>query len=79
MSVRRQQSFAEQTPLTLSVGEVARLLNISRNLAYEAVRTGQIPSIRLSGRILIPRAKLMKMLGEDNGTSGRLPEQPSQA
>jgi len=78
MVVPRQPSSAESVPLTLSVAEAARLLKISRNLAYSAVRMGQIPSIRLCGRILIPRAKLMKMLGDDTQTSARLTEQPPQ-
>ena len=61
---RSQDSTTEQTPLTLTVMQTAKLLQISRNLAYEAVRTGQIPSIKVSKRILVPRAQLMKLLGE---------------
>ena len=33
--------------LTLTVEEAARLLGISRALAYELVRDGDIPSLRL--------------------------------
>ena len=46
----------------VSVIEVARILGIGRNLAYEAVARGEIPSIRVGGRILIPVAGLDQML-----------------
>jgi excisionase family DNA binding protein len=39
--------------LTLTVTEAAKLLGISRAMAYECVRTGDLPAIRLGGRILI--------------------------
>ena len=46
----------------VTVMEVARILGIGRNLAYEAVARGEIPSIRVGGRILIPVAALDQML-----------------
>jgi excisionase family DNA binding protein len=42
----------------LTVPEVARLLRIGRNLAYELVARGDILSRRLGRKILIPRAEL---------------------
>jgi excisionase family DNA binding protein len=48
--------------LTLTVTEAAKLLGISRGSAYECVRTGEIPSIRLGGRIVIPRSKFDELL-----------------
>jgi excisionase family DNA binding protein len=54
--------------LVLSVEEARKLLGISRGLAYEGIRTGQIPSIRIGRRILIPYAKLERMLeGSEKG------------
>ena len=49
--------------LTLSVIEAARRLGIGKNLAYEAVGRGEIPSIKVGGRILVPVAALDRMLG----------------
>ena len=43
--------------LTYSVEEVAKLLGIARNNAYERVRAGDIPSIRMGKRYLIPRER----------------------
>ncbi|MFO8102067.1 MAG: helix-turn-helix domain-containing protein [Dehalococcoidia bacterium] len=48
--------------LTLTVEESARLLGISRGLAYELARTGQIPVIRFGRRMLVPRAALERLL-----------------
>lgn len=52
----------DPTPLTYTVSEAASLLGISRNSAYEAVRVGDLPSIRLGRRILIPRRRLEHLL-----------------
>ena len=50
--------------LVLSVKEARGQLGLSRGLMYEALRTGQIPSIRIGRRILIPRAALERLLDE---------------
>ncbi len=47
---------------TLTVRETARILGIGRNSAYEAVRTGTIPSLRIGKRIIVPRAVVERML-----------------
>ncbi len=49
--------------LTYTVTEVAKLLGIGRSAAYEAARTGQIPTVRIGKRILVPAAGLQRMLG----------------
>jgi excisionase family DNA binding protein len=52
---------------TLTVEEAARLLGIGRNSAYEAVRRGEIPAIRIGKRFVVPRAALERMLSEGRG------------
>ena len=44
--------------MLLTVPEAAKLLRISRNLAYELVARGEIPAIRLGRVIRVPRAPL---------------------
>lgn len=39
---------------TYSVDEAAAMLGISRSLAYECVKTGEIPSLKFRRRIVIP-------------------------
>lgn len=54
-----------ETKLTVTVEEAAKILGIGRGLAYEAIRTGQIRSVRIGRRILVPLAPLQKMLNAD--------------
>jgi excisionase family DNA binding protein len=49
-------------PDTYTVEEAAKKLGIGRNSCYEAARTGQLPSIRIGKRILVPRAALERLL-----------------
>ncbi|MBA7715265.1 hypothetical protein ES703_124306 [subsurface metagenome] len=52
----------DEEKLTLTVSETARLLGISRGLAYEMVRTGEISSVRFGKRVLVPRRALERLL-----------------
>jgi excisionase family DNA binding protein len=49
-------------PRVYDVKAVARALGLSRNTVYELIRQGQIPSVRLGRRILIPREALENLL-----------------
>lgn len=60
------QSTVSMKPLTYSVPEVASLLRINRNTAYELVARGEIPSIRLGRRVLIVRARFDSWLAAPN-------------
>ncbi|MFC2032692.1 helix-turn-helix domain-containing protein [Chloroflexota bacterium] len=60
--------------LTLTVTECAKHLGIGRNSAYEAVKKGEIPSIRVGKRLLVPVVALDRLLQcrnefEQNGNS----------
>ncbi len=57
----------EEKRATYDVPEAARILGIGRSAAYEAVRRGEIPSIRLGKRLVVPRAALERLL------EGRVP------
>ena len=39
------------------------MLRISRGLAYEAARRGELPTIRLGRRLLVPTARLLELVG----------------
>ena len=47
---------------TYTVPEAAEALGIGRNAAYEAARTGQLPTIRIGKRILVPVVALERLL-----------------
>jgi len=51
--------------LTFTVEEAAEMLGISRTFAYEAVRRGELPAIRIGRRLLVPRAALARLLAPD--------------
>lgn len=58
---------------TVTVTEAAELLGISRNTAYEEAKTGElagVPVIRVGRRLLIPRARLLDVLGITNDVNG---------
>jgi len=58
-----------EPPLVISVEDAAKLLGVSRGLAYGAARRGELPTIRLGRRLLVPRARLLELVGE-----GQTPE-----
>lgn len=47
---------------TTDVSTAGRVLGIGRNQAYAAVHSGDIKSLRIGGRIVIPVAPLLRML-----------------
>ena len=55
----RMQSITRQT---LSVAEAAEVLGISRAHAYDCVRSGELPSITLGRRVVIPLRALDELL-----------------
>lgn len=57
--------------LTYSVEQVAEMLGVARGVAYEQVRSGEIPAIRVGRRWLIPRTRFHAWLdGEMQPTKG---------
>lgn len=52
----------DDLPPILTVEQTAQVLGISRGLAFAAARTGQLPTIRIGRRILVPRDQLRRLL-----------------
>jgi excisionase family DNA binding protein len=48
--------------VVLTVEEAARFLRISRGSAYEAARRGDLPTVRIGRRLLVPRVALDRLL-----------------
>lgn len=51
---------------TMTVDEASAVLGLSRASTYEGVARGEIPSIRIGRRLLVPTAALRRMLGVDS-------------
>ena len=55
--------------------EAAKYLRISRSLAYEAARRGELPVIRIGRRLLVSRSRLDEIIrapGSAKGTFGTI-------
>jgi len=63
----------ETERLTYDVVEAGRLLGLGRNASYEAAKAGQIPTIRIGRRLLVPKAALDRLLNEAGCTSPSTP------
>ena len=50
--------------LTLTVNQTSKLLGLSRNSTYQGILAGEIPSLKVGKRILVPIAALTAMLAE---------------
>lgn len=48
--------------MTLTVPEAGRCLGLGRNASYAAAQRGELPVIRIGGRLFVPIAAMDKML-----------------
>ena len=48
--------------LTFTVDEVAALLGISRSGAYDSIARGEIPSLNIGRRVLVPREPFLELV-----------------
>jgi len=57
--------------MAFSVKETAQLLGVGRNTMWKAVWRGQVPTIRIGKRRLVPKVALEQMLlGKDKDKGG---------
>jgi hypothetical protein len=53
-----------RTQTVVSVPVAGRLLDLSRQGAYDAANRGELPAIRIGRRLVVPVVKLRRLLGE---------------
>lgn len=51
---------------TMTIEDARRFLGISRATAYEAAKSGELPTISMGRRLLVPTAALRRMLKLDD-------------
>jgi hypothetical protein len=63
---RRADNIPEdwRSRTVLSVPVAGRILDLSRQGAYDAVGRGDLPAIRIGRKVVVPVAKLRRLLGE---------------
>jgi excisionase family DNA binding protein len=50
---------------TLTVDQVADILGTGRSATYEAIKRGELPSIRVGRKIVVPTAAVRRLLEID--------------
>jgi excisionase family DNA binding protein len=55
---------ADAEPVTMTVEEAAAAIGISRASTYNGIKRGEIPSLRIGRRVVIPRARFNAWLAE---------------
>jgi excisionase family DNA binding protein len=60
---RAPRMAIQDLPPTISVEEAGEILGVSRRSAYRAAENGELPTLRLGRRLLVPTARLKAMLG----------------
>jgi len=58
---------------TINVEEAGQILGVGRSTAYTLARNGQLPTLRLGRKFLVPTATLRRMLGEMDRTTNQSP------
>jgi excisionase family DNA binding protein len=51
----------DQLPLFLTVEQAAEVVGMGRTTAYDAIRRGEIPSVRFGRRLRVPRHALLSL------------------
>ena len=57
----------DDLPPTITVEHAGQLLGVSRRSAYRAAAAGEIPTLRLGRRLLVPTQRLLALLGVGEG------------
>ena len=64
----REPVNSEALPLVLSVSELAKILHIGKNSAYQLVNSGEIRIVRIGKSIRIPQSALLDYLSQSKET-----------
>ena len=62
MTERTYLAILKEYPDVLSVQEVAKILRIGKNKAYTLVNTRVLSSIKMGGKIIVPKMRLIQFL-----------------
>ena len=63
-NVTLEHKASEIDRVTYTVAEAAKALSIGRTHAYRAIHSGVIGSIKIGGKILIPRAEVDRIVNK---------------
>lgn len=63
LGIKRKAATARPKRCTVTVEELSDMLGIGRNQAYQALKAGRIPAIRIGKRWIISDAVVDRLLG----------------
>ena len=59
----RVRVLGQELPLTLRVGDAARLVGVGRSSMYAAVQRGDFSALRINGRTVVLTVPLLRRMG----------------
>jgi excisionase family DNA binding protein len=62
LSVMNGDGRSQDATAVVDVETAARILGIGRGLAYRLARSGELPTLQLGRRLVVPRVQLERML-----------------
>ena len=66
MTERYLLSMFKDEPEVLTVSETAKLLRTGKNKTYDVIRSGRLQSIKIGGKILVPKMRLIEFIISEN-------------
>ncbi len=73
------QKMLKDEPEVLTVLEVARILRIGKNKAYIMINAGSLSSIKVGGKIIVPKMCLISFLLDTENYQFSSPKVPNNA
>ena len=62
IEMKPEYSSVDELPLVMSVPQLAKLLGIGRNAAYDIVNSGGIRSVKIGRTIRIPKSAVIEFI-----------------
>ena len=66
MTERYYLSILKDEPEVMTVMEAAKILRLGKNKTYDLVNSGHLSSIKVGGRIIIPKMCIVAFLTDSN-------------
>ncbi len=66
MTERYYLSILKDEPELMTVMEAAKILRLGKNKTYDLVNSGRLSSIKVGGRIIIPKMCIVEFLTDSN-------------
>lgn len=66
MTERYYLSILKDEPEVMTVMEAAKILRLGKNKTYDLVNSGRLASIKVGGRIIIPKMCIVAFLTDSN-------------